>query len=110
VANILNTMLTLSGTAEDIFVINVSGGIQNQTMTLLGGVTASHVLFNLTGTSGNVLQTGGGSVLYGTFLATHGGQFVCAQFNLTGALINTGGNVNLVAGPSMTFAPFTFSN
>jgi hypothetical protein len=110
VANIRNTQLTLSGTANDIFVINVSGGIQNQTMTLSGGVTASHVLFNLTGTSGNVLQTGGGSALYGTYLATHGGQFECAQLNLTGALINIGGNVHLVSGPSMTFAPFTFSD
>jgi Alpha/beta hydrolase domain len=110
VDDIRNTRLTLSGSANDIFVINVSGGIKNLAMTLSGGVTASHVLFNLTGNSGNVLQTGGDSVLYGTYLATHGGQFECAQLNLTGALINTGGDVHLVAGPSMTFAPFTFSD
>lgn len=110
VDNIRNTQLTLSGSANDVFVINVSGGIQNLAMTLSGGVTASHVLFNLTATSGNVLQTGGGSALYGTYLATHGGQFECAQLNLSGALINTGGNVHLVSGPSMTFVPFTFSD
>ena len=110
VTNIRNAPLTLSGTANDIFVINVSGQVQtNQSMTLSGGVLASHVLFNLTGTSGHVLQTAGAGVLYGTYLATHGGQFECPQLNLFGALINTGGNVHLV-GLSMTFAPFTFSD
>ena len=41
-------------------------------MTLSGGVEASHILFNLTGTSGNIFSTSGGNVLYGTFLATNG--------------------------------------
>ncbi len=108
VANIQNARLTLSGTASDIFVVNVSGGIQtNQPMTL-SGVSASHVLFNLTGKSGNIFQTSGGNVLYGTYLATNGGQFNFSQLNLTGALMNTGGTVQFVGGSKIpTSAPFT---
>jgi hypothetical protein len=97
VANIKNAPLTLSGTASDIFIINVSGGIQtNQPMTLSGGVSPSHVLFDLTGSSGNILQASKGSVLYGTYLATNGGDFNFSQLNLTGAVINIGGNVQFV--------------
>jgi hypothetical protein len=108
VANISNAPLTLSGNANDIFVFNVTGAINtNQAMTLSGGVTAAHVLFNLTGTSGNVFQTSGGDVSYGTYLATNGGQFQFSNLNLTGALINTGGNVQFVSGAKIpTFVGF----
>lgn len=111
VANIRNAQLVLSGTASDVFVINVSGSIQTNQPITLSGVSASHVLFNLTGTSGNILQTSGGNVLYGTYLATNGGQFQFAQLNLTGALINTGGDVHFVGGSQiLTFAPFTLQD
>ncbi|MBV8088990.1 MAG: hypothetical protein JO139_05350, partial [Alphaproteobacteria bacterium] len=111
VANIRNAPLTLSGTASDIFVINVSGGIKtNQPMTLLGGVSPSHVLFNLTGNSGNILQASAGNALYGTYLATNGGHFNFSQLNLTGAVINIGGNVQFVGQSqiqaSAPFMPF----
>ena len=111
VANIKNAPLTLSGTASDIFIINVSGGIQtNQPMTLSGGVSPSHVLFDLTGSSGNILQASKGSVLYGTYLATNGGDFNFSQLNLTGAVINIGGNVQFVGQSqiqaSAPFMPF----
>jgi hypothetical protein len=114
VANILNAPLTLSGTASDIFVINVSGGIAtNKPMTLSGGVLPSHVLFNLIGKWGNVLSSGG-NALYGTFLATNGGNFNFLELNLTGALINTGGNVLFGGGTKITasapFAPFQLPN
>jgi hypothetical protein len=66
-------------------------------MSLSGGVTASHILWNLTGT-GTVLQTSGGNVLVGTFLATNGGAFQFSELQLTGELINTGGNIQLVSG------------
>lgn len=108
VSNIQNAPLTLNGTANDYFIINVSGQIQtNQAMTLEGGVLASHVLFNLTGT-GTVLQTSGGDQLYGTFLATDGGQFQFSELNLTGALIDTDGNVQFVSGSEIgTVDPFS---
>jgi len=98
VGSIQNANLTIHGSASDYFIFNVSNGIQtNQVITLTGGVTASNILWNLTG-SGNVLQTSGGNVLVGTFLATNGGQFQFSELQLTGALINTGGNVQLVSG------------
>jgi hypothetical protein len=98
VGSIQNANLTINGSANDYFVFNVSGGIQtNRVMTLTGGVTASHILWNLTGT-GTVLQTSGGDILVGTFLATHGGQFQFSELQLDGELINTGGNIQLVSG------------
>ena len=107
VGSIQNAPLTISGGPSDRFIINVSGSFQtNQPMTL-SGVTASQVLFNFTGTSGHVLQTSGGDVLYGTFLATDGGQFQFSELDLTGALINTDGNVQFVSGSQLTYAPFS---
>jgi hypothetical protein len=108
VGSIQNATLTLSGGANDYFVFNVSGSINtNQPMTLSGGVSASHILFNLTGTSGNILQTSGGNVLDGTFLATRGGQFQFSGLNLNGQLINTDGNVQFVSGSRIpTVSPF----
>lgn len=94
VGNIQNAKLTIDGTANDYFVFNVFGGIDtDQTMTLEGGITASHILFNLTGSSGTVLQTSDGDSLYGTFLATDGGQFSLSDLQLCGELIDTDGNV-----------------
>jgi hypothetical protein len=107
VANIHNTQLTLGGTANDIQRLWWD---TKPDYNIVGRSDGLPRVVQLTGTSGNVLQTGGDSVLYGTYLATHGGQFECAQLNLTGALINIGDNVHLVSGPSMTFAPFTFSD
>ena len=109
VASIHNSLLTLNGPANAIFVINVSGKFQtNKAMTLTGGVLASNVLFNFTGTSGQVLSTSGGDKLYGTFLATGGGQFQFSDLNLTGELINTDGKVQFVSGSKIPdFIPFT---
>jgi hypothetical protein len=74
----------------------------------LDGVLASNVLFNFTATSGHVFQTSGGDVSYGTYLATYGGDFQFSNLDLTGALINTDGNVQLVSGSEIpTFTPFT---
>jgi len=68
------------------------------------------VPFNLTGSSGNILQASKGSVLYGTYLATNGGDFNFSQLNLTGAVINIGGNVQFVGQSqiqaSAPFMPF----
>ena len=106
VTSLSNPTLTISGGPNDIFVINVSGSFStNRPMTLVG-VTASQILWNLTGT-GTVLQTSGGNVLYGIFLATNGGDFQFSSLMLTGALINTGGNIQWVSNSRMLgFDPF----
>lgn len=102
VANIQNATLTLSGNANDVFVFNVSGGIQTNQHMILNGVLADHILFNLTGTSGDIFQTSGGDILYGTYLATNGGNFNFSNLVLDGELINTAGGIQFVSGSSMT--------
>ena len=107
VANIQNAKLTLSGTANDFFLFNVSNAIStNQPMTLSGGVSPSNILFNLTGTGTvAVFQTSGGDVSFGTYLATNGGGFQFSNLNLTGRLINIGGNVQFVSGSMIPAVP-----
>lgn len=104
VTNMHNVKLTLSGTAADYFVFNVSGLLQtNQPMTLLGGIDPTHILFNFTG-AGTVaeFQTSGGDRLYGTYLATDGGKFQFSNLNLTGQLINVGGDLAFVSGSQLS--------
>lgn len=107
VTSLSNPTLTISGGPDDIFVINVSGSFStNRAMTLMG-ITASQILWNLTGSSGNIFSTSGGNTVYGTFLATNGGNFQFSSLMLTGALINTGGNIQWVSNSRMLgFAPF----
>ena len=100
-----NVTLTLSGPSNAFFVFNISGELQtNLAMTLSGGVLAANVLWNLTGTTGQVLNTSGGNSLVGTFLATNGGQFQFSELQLDGEFINTGGNVQLVSGSQIETA------
>lgn len=107
VDSLSNPKLTISGGADDLFIFNVAGKYStNQVMTLAGGVTPGHILFNFLGSSGAVFQTSGGDLSYGIYLATHGGQYQFSNLNLTGQLINTGGNVQLVSGSKIpTFVP-----
>ncbi|HXA08918.1 MAG TPA: PEP-CTERM sorting domain-containing protein, partial [Chthoniobacterales bacterium] len=54
-----------------------------------------------------VFQTSGGDVSYGTYLAVNGGTFQFSNLKLTGALINTAGNVQFVSGSQIgAFVPF----
>jgi hypothetical protein len=104
VADIHNVKFTISGGPNDYFVFNVSGAVNtNQPMTLVG-VTADQILFNLTGT-GTVFQTSGGDVSYGTYLAVNGGKFQFSNLDLTGRLINIGGDVQLVSGSRIPSVP-----
>jgi hypothetical protein len=106
VTNIQNAVLTFSGNANDYFLIDVSGTFQTNVGMNLSGINASQILWNFTGTSGNVFQTSGGDTVYGTFLATDGGSFQFSNLNLTGALINTKGNMAIVSGSEIpTFTP-----
>jgi hypothetical protein len=108
VGSLQNPTLTLSGSPNDVFIFNVSGNYQtNRPMILSGGVKPGNILFNFTATSGNVFQTSGGDLSYGTYLATHGGSFQFSNLNLTGQLINTAGNVQFVSGSKIPcFIPF----
>lgn len=102
-----NATLTINGPADAIFVFNVTGSVDtNRRMILTGGVTATHILWNLIGT-GTVLKTAGGNQLFGTFLATGTKEnFQFSALNLTGALIDTSGHIEFVSNSAMTAAPF----
>ncbi|MGA7934703.1 MAG: choice-of-anchor A family protein, partial [Kovacikia sp.] len=86
-----NQFLTLNGTSNDYFLINVtnsitltnaSGGIR-----LSGGVTASHVIFNLLTPSGTGLKVSGGATLVGTYLAPRA-SIDFSSGTLTGEIIS----------------------
>ena len=105
VGSISNAPLTIKGTSADTFVFNVSSNFQTNVAMTLVGVTSSQILWNFTGTSGNVFQTSGGDVLFGTFLATHGGDFQFSELDLTGQLINTAGHIQFVSGSTIESVP-----
>jgi hypothetical protein len=99
--------LTLSGDANDIFVLRTAGDVHtNRTVTLAGGLTPDHIIWDLDGASGHVLQTSGGDQLFGTFLDTRGGDFQFSGLHLTGQLINTGGHIQFVSNSLMTGGSF----
>jgi hypothetical protein len=100
--SLMNADLTINGGPNDNFVFDVSGNFQTNHVMTLNGVTAPQILWNLTGTSGNIFQTSGGDVLFGTFLATRGGDFQFSNLALTGQLINTAGHMQIVSGSQVT--------
>jgi hypothetical protein len=103
-----NPDITITGNASDTFIFNVTGSLNTNHAMVLSGVNASQILWNFTGTSGNIFQTSGGDVLYGTFLATDGGDFQFSNLDLDGQLINTDGHMQIVSGSTIpTDAPFS---
>jgi hypothetical protein len=107
VTKIQNAPLTFSGGPNDTFVINVSDSFATNVPMTLSGVNASQILWNFTGTSGNVFSTSGGNTVFGTFLAANGGNFQFSNLALQGALINTAGNMQIVSGSRVIgFDPF----
>jgi hypothetical protein len=108
VTDINNVAFNISGGASDTFVFNVSGQFKTNRAMTLSGISGSQILFNFLGTSGHVFETSGGNVLFGTYLATRGdAQFQFSNLALTGALINTVGDVQLVSGSQVTYTPLT---
>src|SRR5262249_11680995 len=87
--------LTLSGTAYDVFVVNVTGSLRlsgTSALGLAGGVTADHVIYNFVGNSGQV-SAGAGKAINGTILATK------ASVNLNGTQVN-----GEIVGGGLTFS------
>jgi hypothetical protein len=67
-----NSGFTINGTANQFVVINVNSGSSNESLggpiSLTGGITSDHVLFNFTGT-GHLGASAGGATVNGVFLA-----------------------------------------
>lgn len=97
-----NATLTLTGTVNDYFVFNIADQVHTNRAMTLAGVLPTNILWNLNGTD-TVLKTAGGNVLYGTFLTTTG-DFQFSGLDLTGRLINTGGDIQFVSNSAMALA------
>ena len=90
-----SSSLILTGGANDYFYINVTGPLtlgNSSSIQLVGGVKASHVIFNVLG-SGPAVQVTGTSVMNGAILALNRDITLGAQLN--GSLI--GGESHLIS-------------
>jgi hypothetical protein len=102
----ISSSLTLSGGANDVFVVNVTGSMslgRGAVLGLVGGVTANHVLYNFVGGGGSVV-TSNGSVVNGTLLGT-GYSFDLAG-TLNGEVIGGGAVLVLESGWTVNQASF----
>lgn len=112
--NISNATITLVGDANSTFIFNISGNYStNKDIVLSGNINPNNILWNLLGSSGNILQTSGGAgncgqsatCLVGTFLAVNGGNFQFSNLGLDGRLVNTAGNMQIVSGSAFNAPP-----
>lgn len=92
--------LTLEGNSSDFFVFQLTTGasghvltLSGMTMTLLGGVTADHIVWSLAGKGGDIVINAGAKV-YGTFLAPYR-NITVDHGDITGRVIG-GGNGGFV--------------
>jgi hypothetical protein len=93
-----SSQLILKGSASDVFVINITGTLNISGTTaipLSGGLTANHVLFNFTGSSGTI-NTGIKETFFGTFLAPT--YTTSGDTNVVGEMIVVGSPVSVASG------------
>ncbi len=103
----IRNSLTLNGSSNDVFIVNVTGNANlsgSETLGLAGGVTANHVLYNFTGhgDSINILTT---KVVDGTLLALHDDFNLDGTFN--GEIIGGGAEIILLPGATVDQDPFS---
>lgn len=109
--------LTLSGSLNDIFIINVpnlgsgdTGQVKltgSSSVTVAGGVIPEHVLFNIQGTN-NSSQAGvdiNGSIV-GTYLIPGRSLDLSSSGTLVGAVIAGGQTLKIAGGGIVDYAPF----
>ena len=99
--------LTISGGANDFYIINVGGSVTvtNGQIAALGGIPASHILFNVEGTGNSVNLSNGTSVLTGTYLAPNVNQKITiSPGTVNGAII--GYEIQTSSGPTVNGPPF----
>src|SRR5213075_616678 len=74
--NLNNASLTLNGPSDAFFIVNVAGSITlngSGGIVASGGMPASHLLINMTGSGSNLLKTQVGNVIQGTLLGPNAG-------------------------------------
>jgi cytoskeletal protein CcmA (bactofilin family) len=93
-----SSVVTLSGSASDVFIINVSNQFSlsgSSKIVLSGGLTVNDVLFNVTGKNPNQVQLSGNSELNGVLMANYrtaqlsgnsvvNGEVIANQLNISG--------------------------
>src|SRR5438874_2788648 len=84
-----NDVLTLNGTTSDVFVFNIRKDFvfQNSRVALVGGLTADHVLFNLTSAGAQATVRNSHSVFIGTLLAPAGTVDYRDSASFSGAIL-----------------------
>jgi choice-of-anchor A domain-containing protein len=102
----ITSSLTLSGSASDLFIINVRGSLNLRGGTglgLAGGVTADHVLYNFIGRRGSIVVRAGDFV-NGTLLAPR------YRVRISGGVVNgeiiSGRDIVLMRGAQITHIAF----
>ncbi len=86
--------LVINGGPNDFFIFNVADSVvvTNGAIETTGGISASHILFNVLGTGDSLKLSNGSSVLTGTFLAPNVGQKITLSPGTFGLLaIGLGG-------------------
>jgi hypothetical protein len=104
----IQASLILSGGANDVFIVNVTGSLRlvgHETLGLAGGVTAAHVLYNFTGRHGQV-STQAGNVVDGTLLAPQYNFHVGGA--VQGEIIGGGAHIELRPGATVNQVNFQF--
>ena len=100
--------VTLSGSSNDYFLINVSGSIKlthsGGGIQVSGGVTPSHVFFNILSNTNDGLKVSGNASLVGTYVAPHAGIGLDPA-QLEGEIIS-GKNIALTSGVWIKQEPF----
>lgn len=102
----IDASITLVGSASDIFVINVKGGLHlkgNASLSLSGGVTADNVIYNFTGRG--EIEARAGSSISGTLLAPN--YNVAIRGTVSGAIIVGGSEFELEHGATINQVSFT---
>jgi hypothetical protein len=102
----ITSSLTLSGGANDTFVVNVTGTASlpgGSSLALAGGVTADHVLYNFVGTGGTI-SSAGGTTINGTLLAPAYNFSLGGVVN--GAVLGGGGSINFQLGARVNDVAF----
>lgn len=109
-------VLTLSGSASDLFILNIpargSGNtgrvvLENDSkIVLAAGVTANHVLFNVAGGGSSALEIKNDARAQGTFLAPERSFVMQNDASLVGAVLAGGATLQLRNDAALTVAAF----
>jgi hypothetical protein len=94
--NLVKGTLTLSGSPNSLFIINVTGGFNfsSSQMVLAGGVQPNNVIWNFIGAGPDVNIFKPGTVAYGTFLAPFR-NIIQDHATLSGRYIGASGGLSL---------------